>query len=364
MSKKVKATVIQIVVGLVIGLFLGILSISMLDQMDHFGIDTALYFIVMFIIAFILQIVIHEGGHCLFGLKNGFEFVSFRIGSYMWVLDNGKIQLKRYKLAGTGGQCLMNPSVTTEKGYILYLLGGGICNIASGLILLILGLIFKDLLFSIFCFANITIALLLGTLNLIPMDVGIPNDGYNAYIIIKDKKSAHSLYQQLVIAKELADGKRLDEMDDSLFTLYEGADLLNPLNTCIAVNRNARLLAQNKLEEAKEGYLELRRLKISEIFKTSTVYALSLIEVLTSEKPNVDQYLSKQMKKKLESERSDITALLVQYGIELLVNKNEGQARLVLKYLMDAYETYPYRGEVEVTKEAQKQLEERVNSND
>ena len=40
--------------------------------------------IVCTLIAFILQIVLHEGGHLLFGLLSGYRFVSFRI--FNWTL--------------------------------------------------------------------------------------------------------------------------------------------------------------------------------------------------------------------------------------------------------------------------------------
>lgn len=53
--------------------------------------------------AFFLQIIIHEAGHLIFGLLSGYRFCSFRIGSLMWIKKEGKLQLKRYSIAGTAG---------------------------------------------------------------------------------------------------------------------------------------------------------------------------------------------------------------------------------------------------------------------
>ena len=65
--------------------------------------------IVCTLVAFILQIVLHEGGHLLFGLLSGYRFVSFRIFNWTLIRQEGKFRLKRFGIAGPGGQCLMLP---------------------------------------------------------------------------------------------------------------------------------------------------------------------------------------------------------------------------------------------------------------
>ena len=65
-----------------------------------------------------------------------------------------------------------------------------------------------------------------------------------------------------------------------------------------------------------------------------------------------------EVKNRMARERSDLSSLVVQYGIELLVNKDERQAMIVLKYIEDVFKTYPYN--VELTKETIQLLEERV----
>ena len=60
-------------------------------------------------VAIFIHIILHELGHLIGGLMSGYEFCSFRIMSFMWKKENGKIRLRRMNLAGTGGQCLMSP---------------------------------------------------------------------------------------------------------------------------------------------------------------------------------------------------------------------------------------------------------------
>lgn len=364
MFKKVFSNFIQVIMGITLGLFLGVLMIFLFNDIDFLRFDVLFYLIIMFVVSFILQIVIHEGGHCLFGLLNGFKFVSFRIGSYIWTNDNGKIRFSRYHMASTGGQCLMDPPSPNLKGYILYLLGGGFANIIIGLICILIGLFNTDLLLDIFCFANIALGFLMGMSNLVPMDVGIPNDGMNIYYLIKENKSVESLYKQLKISKELADGKRIDEMDSSYFTLYEKAKLRNPLNTCIVVNRGSYLSSLKQYDEARKTLEHICKLKISNVFKNAAIFELIFIELITSDNPDIYKYLNTTIKKIMERDKDDLSSLVTQYGIELLVNKDEKQAMVVLKYINDVMQTYPYRGVLESARESIQMIEERVKSND
>ena len=95
------------------------------------------------------------------------------------------------------------------------------------------------------------------------------------------------------------------------------------------------------------------------IYRSCVIYDLVLIELLTSQDINVDKYLDEKMKKRMNRDKSDISSLLDQYGIDLLVNKDEEQAKVDLKYFNDACKTHPYEGIVEDTKEFVKLLEER-----
>ena len=45
--------------------------------------------IVCTLVTFILQIVLHEGGHLLFGLLSGYRFVSFRIFNWTLTVKKG-----------------------------------------------------------------------------------------------------------------------------------------------------------------------------------------------------------------------------------------------------------------------------------
>ena len=58
--------------------------------------------LVLFYAAFVLQTIIHEGGHLVFGLLTGYRFCSFRIFNLMWIRGKEGIRFKRLSLAGAG----------------------------------------------------------------------------------------------------------------------------------------------------------------------------------------------------------------------------------------------------------------------
>ena len=76
-----------------------------------------LVFVLVFLIvisALYLQILLHEAGHLVFGLLTGYRFLSFRVGSLMLVREQGKLRLKSFSIAGTGGQCILIPPAWNE----------------------------------------------------------------------------------------------------------------------------------------------------------------------------------------------------------------------------------------------------------
>ena len=116
--------------------------------------DIIRFLVILYILIF-LQIIIHETGHLICGLLSGYTFSSFRILSFMWSNENGKIHFKRYKLNIAAGQCLMLPPALDENNqlpYLLYNLGGVFFNILSSLLVLPLFLISTTPLFKMCCF--------------------------------------------------------------------------------------------------------------------------------------------------------------------------------------------------------------------
>ena len=119
--------ILKMVLSLLIGALIGIAAVGvlvfvlegrdgMVDVVDKACELPLIDFVVpilhsfaAMLVAIVLHIILHESGHLLMGLATGYRFSSFRIASIAFVRKDGQIRVRRYKLAGTGGQCLMLP---------------------------------------------------------------------------------------------------------------------------------------------------------------------------------------------------------------------------------------------------------------
>ena len=137
-------------------------------------------------LAFVLQIVLHELGHLLFGLLSGYGFVSFRFGPRL---------LARCDLIC---RCVMCPPEPDEDGYFplsLYSLGGICLNLLSGLLFLWLYFISGGILvLTLFSLSAGILGLGLGLMYALPLKY---SDGYNALWLSDDDAALHDHWLRL-----------------------------------------------------------------------------------------------------------------------------------------------------------------------
>lgn len=150
MIKKIYRIFIGISIFLVliyIGTLFGKLIINIIDKKITIieAISDIALFIVFFILFYILNIILHEVGHLVCGLISGYKFSSFTIGNIILIKKNNKLEIKKFHIPGTGGQCLMSPPPYSDGkfAYKLYLLGGVLIN-SAGVILAFLVLLLKN----------------------------------------------------------------------------------------------------------------------------------------------------------------------------------------------------------------------------
>ena len=76
----------------------------------------------------ILQILVHEAGHLVFGLATGYRFISFTVLNFRIYKHGKKISVGKSSVAGAGGQCLMEPAFEESNSipYFWYNAGGAI----------------------------------------------------------------------------------------------------------------------------------------------------------------------------------------------------------------------------------------------
>ena len=207
-----------------------------------------------------ISIIIHEGGHLVFGLLSGYGFSSFRVWSLMLLKVEGRFSLRTYKLAGTGGQCLMTPPEgdDREAPVILYNLGGVIFNLILSLVCICVFLAFPNV-YLLSCTLITTAILSALTLltNGIPLNIGgIANDGMNALSLTKDRDAKVAFLNQLRMNEAQTRGIRLCDMPESWFEIPEGVDRKNTAFSSMAVfavnrsfDKKDMKLSEGKIEE-------------------------------------------------------------------------------------------------------------------
>ena len=223
--------VINTVVTILLYTLIGVGAFSC--SKDVGGIGRFVLPIIMYInilVAMLVQIILHEGGHLIAGLLSGYEFVSFRIFSWVWVKGRDKkLHIKKMKIKGTAGQCLMcPPKVPIESSpYMLYHLGGGLMNLVVGGVCTILYhfvLPQKCLTFLLFEEFGI-VGIALGLTNLIPCKLGgIQNDGYNLLDLSKNLETRKCMNMVLSINAYLTLADSYAELPKELIDEMKAVD--------------------------------------------------------------------------------------------------------------------------------------------
>ena len=277
------------IVGAIIGYSVGKIAEGSLSSVDAPNI---IFLFIAGVIAFILQVIVHEAGHLVFGLLSGYKFISFRVFDFKIIKDeNGKLKIRYERLAGTGGQCLMRAPEYVEGKfkYKLYLLGGVTFNLLFSIVFWLVLPNYYTLLFALIGFA-------LAFLNLIPMGF---NDGMTFYHASKDETTRFVLYLQLEYVYYQSIGKNL---------LIEKPEIVEKINSLEITNTNylTDALEFIKLEgleyffEFDSLYNETRKLYIErdDLLPVYKIELMALLVKLISLVNPEDELLEELMKDK------------------------------------------------------------------
>lgn len=317
-----------------------------------------LYLLFVLYLSMFLQIVIHESGHLLFGLLSGYGFTSFRIGSLMLIKKDGKFMWKHFSLAGTGGQCLMDPPPFKDGKVpsVLYNLGGIIMNLAAAALFGGLGFLLSEhTMISIFCIAMGIVGTAIALMNGIPMNQnGITNDGCNALLLGKTPEALRAFWIQMKINQSIANGMRLRDMPEEWFALPSREEMQNSLSAAIAVFACNRLMDEMRLEEADALMEQLlsgenRILGLHKsLLKLDGIYC-ELMGQKRAERLELME--EKEMKKFMKAMKNFPSVLRTQYAYALLWEKDEKKAQELMDKFNKMARKYPYPSDLEPERE-------------
>ncbi len=350
---------IGLAVGWVAGYFIGNCMDAVALRFPDMPLTIAFVLLIAIVVAaFFLQLIIHEAGHLIFGLLSGYRFSSFRVGSFLWLKENGKLRCKRLKVAGTGGQCLMAPPdlVDGKIPVVLYNLGGALINlITAGLFLLLHYLAAALPIFSLFCMSMAVMGIAAALINGIPLHTPtVDNDGYNALSLQKDPKAIAAFWVQMKVNEATAAGMRLKDMPEEWFALPEDKDMKNSIIAATAVFACNRLMDEHRFAEAEElmrSYIKMDSAIVGLHYRLMTcdrIY-LSLIGVIDGEK--ADYLLDKQQRKFMNSMKEFPSIIRTEYAYALLKEGDKDRAQKFADAFAACAKTYPYPSDIQSEQE-------------
>lgn len=303
---------------------------------DHVGRDPGefiFYLAVCFIsfaAAYFLQIIIHEGGHLVFGLLSGYDFCSFRIGNFMWMKEGGKVICKRYSLAGTGGQCLMAPPDLKDGKvpYVLYNLGGALMNlIAAAICLIPAWLMDGPLIVKMFLVCMAVSGLLLALLNGIPMQAGlVNNDGQNIVDTGKNRESMYSFWLQMKIGEMQAKGMALKDMPEEWFVLPDEKNMNNAITAARAVFAENRLMEEHRFGEVSDlcdWIFQMESAAVLGVYRALLICDRTYCELIgRQEKRVLEKWTDKDQQKVMKQMRNYLSVIRTEYAWALFWEKH------------------------------------------
>lgn len=298
-----------------------------------------------------ILVVSHEAGHLIFGLMSGYKFVSFRIFNLTIIRKDGKFGIKRFSIAGTGGQCLLlPPNKPIEKistGW--YNIGGVLVNIIEVIVAVILMPLFSNAFLSECLFIFILIGFVLIIFNGIPMKLGgASNDAYNMLALRKNMIAKRGLVDALRINCESQNGRRLKDMPESWFEVPENIDLKNQLEVSIPLSAASRLVDTMDFHAAQKLFEDMYVLKdrIIPIYIKEIVCELIFLRMTNGETAKAEELLTPDMKRYIETYRNVMSSKQrILCAIALYLDKDRNKALTIYDSLKSREKEYLLQGE-------------------
>ena len=306
------------------------------------------YSFAMLLVSLWLTLIIHEGGHLVFGLLTGYKLLSFRVGSLTFVKKNGRTEIKKFSIAGTGGQCIMMPPECPEPEkapFMLYHAGGGILNLLTAAIFLTVGLLSGNYWVKTALVILGGFSVMQGAFNLIPLNIKLPNDGYNLLNMKKNVGDRISIYKQLRLNGLLYEGKTYSEIPDELFEL--GSEGL--FGSITQIVKGAKYIEQGDFAAAEEQFAQCAgEDNPIDIYRFESKAELMFCKVMNgAPAEEIDALYDKELEKYMKAAgKTQIGKHRQLYAYQLIYKRDARAAAGEYEAAMKLKETYPVEGEL------------------
>ena len=305
-------------------------------------------------LAVVIHLILHEAGHLIAGLLTGFRFLSFRVFKYTLVKTDEGLRWKRYHIAGTGGQCLLelpeDQDVETAP-WFWYNAGGVLMNLVlTVLSVLLLKWLNPGMVGFAFLAMMALVGLFMALVNGVPMLVGgVGNDGHNILLLWRHPSSRRYFVHSLQTIGQLSRGVRISDVprewiDDC--PVDEQSDYLQLSNRGSYMMLLEDLGEYERAREVTEELLSLGK-KLPQLLQLEVGGDAVMLELMTTNRREVAERLwTKQLERyvKQNSQYSPIKCAVL-YAYELLYRGDAEAADVYKQQLHQRRQDYAIPGE-------------------
>lgn len=351
--------------GAVLGLFLAGAGLALftdttpaefIQKLRHTNFSEGLIAMLVGVASFaafeVLLIFAHEAGHLVCGLLSGYKFVSFRLGNLTFIRRDGRLRVKKYSVAGTGGQCLLTPPEGDPESVptVLYNAGGVLANILC--LIAVLPFFFLDAhplvkeALVIFIFAD----LILIVVNGIPMKIGgMGNDARNILDLRRSPAARRSFVNQLRANALIQNGTRPKDMPEEFFAVPDHIDYRNAFEVTLPVMYASRLTDLMDYPGALEAYEKLyaRKDEIIPLYVREIACEMVFLYLLTDRPDKARALLDKDLRAYIDTYRRVMSSKeRILCAMALHLDGDPAKAREIYETLRTRRTSYLLQGEV------------------
>lgn len=350
-------TLCQVLMGAAMGLWFAGRLFPLAEAGCPFGryLLAMAWLMLSLVLGGLVQTVVHEAGHLVFGLATGYRFCSFRVGSWMLVKTDGRLGLRRMHLAGTGGQCLLAPPERTDgkMPYRLYNYGGVLLNLAAAALCGLLAWLCRGhWALAVLLEGQVLMALGDAALNGLPLRIGgICNDGYNALLCRRDPAALDSFWIQLRVVEQQSRGLRLKDMPAEWFALPTEEQMTNELTAVRAILAENLAMDKGQLEEAARlcDWLEGPGKALVDLHRSLLLCdrVFCALVLGRTDAALLARWDAKPQRKFRRQMRTFLSVVRTEYAAALLQEQDMAKAARLREEFERCARTYPYKGDLQ-----------------
>lgn len=307
-------------------------------------------------IAFVLHIIVHEGGHLVGGLLTGYRFVSFRIFSITLLRRDGHFIVRRFNIPGTGGQCIMLPpdGDAGSVPFVIYNAAGVAANILLTAVAAALFFIYIDdsgIFFFLLTLFTAIAGLWTALLNGIPLKInGMCNDAGNIRLMYREPEARRHFILQLRLHALCQNGMRPKDFPQSWFegiSHDSGYGLMNAVTDMLAI---AREIDKGNYSRAHDMLMAIgdRRPTLPDMYDKEIDCEIAFTSLMLRHNDEADRLLTDSLRtyiRHTSSYSSSKPRLLC--AVALCLEHDRQKAEAILQNLENNRDRYIMLGEVE-----------------